>query len=75
MIEYKINDKAILKVIEHAALYDLVEKRKREERHLEEEELSNLFGQIVLAMYSTICTKIRFFCNLKSENWIDFFLL
>ena len=58
MIEYKKNDKAIMIVIEHAALYDLLETRKREGRHLEEEELANLFAQIVLAMYSNICTKI-----------------
>ena len=57
-------------VMEYAAggtLYDLLETRRREGQHLEEEELAHLFAQIVLAMYYVHQNQILH-RDLKSEN-------
>ena len=73
VIEYYENflqDKAMMIVMEYAAggtLYDLLESRKREGRHLEEEELAHIFAQIVLSMYYVHQNQILH-RDLKSQN-------
>ena len=73
VIEYFENflqDKAMMIVMEYAAggtLYDYLETRRREGKHLEEEEIAHLFAQIVLAMYYVHQNQILH-RDLKSEN-------
>ena len=66
-----LHDEAVVIVMDYDAggtLCDLLEKRKRERRHLEEEELPNIYAQIVFSMYYVHQSQILHH-DLKSERW------
>ena len=73
VIEYYENflqDKSMMIVMEFAAggtLFDLIEMRRKEGTHLEEDELAHLFAQIVLSMYYVHQNQILH-RDLKTQN-------
>ena len=73
VIEYYENflqDKSMMIVMEFAAggtLFDLIETRRKEGRHLEEDELAHLFAQIVLSIYYVHQNQILH-RDLKTQN-------
>ena len=80
VIEYYENflqDKSMIIVMEYAAggtLFDLIETRKREGKHLEEEELAHLFaqGNIENVKQSLSFINVRIFQFAESNNFSSF---